>query len=244
MVALLKKEINSFFSSLIGYIVIIVFLLTLGLIMWIFPGADFNIIESGYSNIDPLFIVAPWVFLFLIPAVTMKMFAEEQKSGTIEILLTQPLTDLQIVLAKYFSAVILVIIALLPTSIYYITVYMLANPVGNIDTAGIMGSYIGLLFLCSGFASIGVFASALSNNQIVSFILAVILSFFFYSGFEFLGSIISHPTISNGLAQLGISDHYASMSRGVIDSRDVIYFISLTLFFVFFTRFILEKRKW
>ena len=158
--------------------------------MWIFPGADFNIIESGYSNIDPLFIVAPWVFLFLIPAVTMKMFAEEQKSGTIEI------------------------------------------------------SYIGLVFLCSGFASIGVFASALSNNQIVSFILAVILSFFFYSGFEFLGSIITQPTISNLLAQLGISSHYGSMSRGVIDSRDVIYFISLTLFFVFFTRFILEKRKW
>ncbi|MBK6988211.1 MAG: gliding motility-associated ABC transporter permease subunit GldF [Bacteroidia bacterium] len=244
MVALLKKEINSFFSSLIGYIVIIVFLLTLGLIMWIFPGADFNIIESGYSNIDPLFIVAPWVFLFLIPAVTMKMFAEEQKSGTIEILLTQPLTDLQIVLAKYFSAVLLVIIALVPTLVYYITVYMLANPAGNIDTAGIIGSYIGLVFLCSGFASIGVFASALSNNQIVSFILAVILSFFFYSGFEFLGSIITQPTISNLLAQLGISSHYGSMSRGVIDSRDVIYFISLTLFFVFFTRFILEKRKW
>ncbi len=244
MVALLKKEINSFFSSLIGYIVIIVFLLTLGLIMWIFPGADFNIIESGYSNIDPLFIVAPWVFLFLIPAVTMKMFAEEQKSGTIEILLTQPLTDLQIVLAKYFSAVLLVIIALVPTLVYYITVYMLANPAGNIDTAGIIGSYIGLIFLCSGFASIGVFASALSNNQIVSFILAVILSFFFYSGFEFLGSIITQPTISNLLAQLGISSHYGSMSRGVIDSRDVIYFISLTLFFVFFTRFILEKRKW
>ncbi len=212
--------------------------------MWIFPGADFNIIESGYSNIDPLFIVAPWVFLFLIPAVTMKMFAEEQKSGTIEILLTQPLTDLQIVLAKYFSAVLLVIIALVPTLVYYITVYMLANPAGNIDTAGIIGSYIGLIFLCSGFASIGVFASALSNNQIVSFILAVILSFFFYSGFEFLGSIITQPTISNLLAQLGISSHYGSMSRGVIDSRDVIYFISLTLFFVFFTRFILEKRKW
>lgn len=229
---------------MIGYIVIIVFLLTLGLIMWIFPGADFNIIESGYSNIDPLFIVAPWVFLFLIPAVTMKMFAEEQKSGTIEILLTQPLTDLQIVMAKYFSAVLLVIIALVPTLVYYITVYMLANPAGNIDTAGIIGSYIGLIFLCSGFASIGVFASALSNNQIVSFILAVILSFFFYSGFEFLGSIITQPTISNLLAQLGISSHYGSMSRGVIDSRDVIYFISLTLFFVFFTRFILEKRKW
>lgn len=212
--------------------------------MWIFPGADFNLIESGFSNIDPLFIVAPWVFLFLIPAVTMKMFAEEQKSGTIEILLTQPLTDLQIVIAKYFSAVLLVLIALIPTLVYYISVYLLANPVGNIDTAGIIGSYIGLIFLCSGFASIGVFASALSNNQIVSFILAVILSFFFYSGFEFLGSIITNPSISNFLSQLGISSHYGSMSRGVIDSRDVIYFVSLTFFFVLFTRFILERRKW
>lgn len=244
MVALLKKEINSFFSSLIGYIVIIVFLLTLGLIMWIFPGAGFNIIESGFSNIDSLFIVAPWVFLFLIPAVTMKMFAEEHKSGTIEILLTQPVTDLQIVLSKYFSAVILVIIALLPTTIYYITVYQLANPVGNIDTAGIIGSYIGLIFLCSGFASIGVFASALTSNQIVSFILAVILSFFFYSGFEFLGSIVSNPVIGNILAGLGISSHYGSLSRGVIDTRDVVYFISLTLLFIYSTRFILEKRKW
>lgn len=229
---------------MIGYIVIIVFLLTLGLIMWIFPGADFNIIESGFSNIDPLFIIAPWVFLFLIPAVTMKMFAEEHRSGTIEILLTQPVSDIQIVLAKYFSAVILLLIALVPTSIYYITVYQLANPVGNIDTAGIIGSYIGLIFLCSGFASIGVFASALTNNQIVSFILAVILSFFFYIGFEFLASIVSNPVIGNILAGLGISSHYASLSRGVIDTRDVIYFISLTLLFIFSTRFILEKRKW
>ncbi len=212
--------------------------------MWIFPGADFNIIESGFSNIDPLFIVAPWVFLFLIPAVTMKMFAEEQRSGTIETILTQPISDLQIVLAKYFSAVILVVIALLPTMVYYFSVYQLANPVGNIDTAGIIGSYIGLIFLCSAFSAIGVFASALTNNQIVSFILAVILCFFFYSGFEFLSSIISNPLIGNVLARLGISSHYASLSRGVIDSRDLTYFVSISLLFVFSTRFILERRKW
>jgi ABC-2 type transport system permease protein len=244
VIALLKKEINSFFSSLIGYIVVIVFLLALGLIMWIFPGAENNVIESGYANIDSLFVIAPWVFLFLIPAVTMKMFAEEQKSGTIEILLTQPMSDLQIVFAKYAAAVILVIISIVPTIIYYISVYMLANPSGNIDSAGIVGSYIGLLFLCSGFAAIGVFASSISNNQIVSFILAVILSFFFYSGFEFLSSIIPVTAASNVLAQLGISSHYASLSRGVIDTRDVVYFLSLSLFFIFFTRFILERRKW
>ncbi|MFZ7146065.1 MAG: gliding motility-associated ABC transporter permease subunit GldF, partial [Bacteroidota bacterium] len=160
------------------------------------------------------------------------------------ILLTQPISDLQIVLAKFFSAVILVVIALVPTAIYYITVYQLANPVGNLDSAGIVGSYIGLIFLCSGFASIGVFASAVTSNQIVSFILAVILSFFFYSGFEFLSTIISNPVAGNLLARLGISNHYASLSRGVIDTRDVVYFISLSLLFIFSTRFILEKRKW
>lgn len=244
MVALLKKEINSFFSSLMGYIVLIVFLLSLGLIMWIFPGAENNIIESGYANMDSLFVIAPWVFLFLIPAVTMKMFAEEQKSGTIEVLLTQPLSELQIVLAKYFSAVLLVIIALIPTLVYYISIYLLANPTGNIDTAGIIGSYIGLIFLCSGFSSIGVFSSALSNNQIVAFIFALILCFFFYSGFAFVASIIPNASVSNTLSQLGISSHYASMSRGVIDTRDVIYFLSLTLIFIFLSRFILEKRKW
>ena len=244
MVALLKKEINSFFSSLMGYIVLIVFLLSLGLIMWIFPGAENNIIESGYANMDSLFVIAPWVFLFLIPAVTMKMFAEEQKSGTIEVLLTQPLSELQIVIAKYFSAVLLVIIALIPTLVYYISIYLLANPTGNIDTAGMIGSYIGLIFLCSGFSSIGVFSSALSNNQIVAFIFALILCFFFYSGFEFVASIIPNASVSNTLSQLGISSHYASMSRGVIDTRDVIYFLSLTLIFIFLSRFILEKRKW
>ena len=212
--------------------------------MWIFPGAENNIIESGYANMDSLFVIAPWVFLFLIPAVTMKMFAEEQKSGTIEVLLTQPLSELQIVLAKYFSAVLLVIIALIPTLVYYISIYLLANPTGNIDTAGIIGSYIGLIFLCSGFSSIGVFSSALSNNQIVAFIFALILCFFFYSGFAFVASIIPNASVSNTLSQLGISSHYASMSRGVIDTRDVIYFLSLTLIFIFLSRFILEKRKW
>ncbi len=138
--------------------------------MWLIPGNGTNIIESGYANIDPLFVLAPWLFLFLIPAVTMRMFAEEQKSGTIELLLTQPITDLQIVFAKYLAAVLLVLIALLPTVIYYFSVSQLATPIGNIDTAGILGSYIGLLFLCSGFASIGIFASSVRSNHIFSFL--------------------------------------------------------------------------
>lgn len=244
MFALFRKEINSFFSSLTGYIVLFVFLSGTGLIMWVFPGSDFNIIEYGYATLDSLFVLAPWLFLFLIPAVTMRMFAEEQKSGTIELLLTKPLSDMHIVAAKYLSAVFLVLIALLPTLIYFISLYYLATPTGNIDVAGIFGSYIGLIFLCSGFSAIGIFCSALSSNQIVAFILAVLFSFFFYMGFEFIGSIVSSPLLNNILSSMGVSLHYKSLSRGVIDSRDIIYFISLTALFLFLTRFILEKRKW
>ena len=193
---------------------------------------------------DSFFILAPWLFLFLIPAVTMRMFAEEYKSGTIELLLTKPLSDLQIVGAKYAAAVSLVAFALIPTLVYFFCLYFISTPVGNIDIAGITGSYIGLLFLCSAFVSIGLFCSVISKNQIVSFIIAVILSFFFYSGFEFLSTIIVVPLISNIFSFFGISAHYSSLSRGVIDTRDLVYFISLTLLFIFFSRFILEKRKW
>jgi len=212
--------------------------------MWVFPDSDFNVLENGYSSMDSFFLLAPWLFLFLIPAVTMKMFAEEQKTGTIELLMTKPLTDLEIVMAKFASAVLLVVFALIPTLVYFSSIYLLSVPVGNVDIAGITGSYIGLLFLCSAFASIGLFCSVVSNNQIVSFILAVIISFFFYSGFDFLSTIIVVPQISNILSYAGMSSHYSSLSRGVLDSRDLIYFVSLTFLFVFFSRFILEKRKW
>ena len=244
MFAVFKKEINSFFSSLTGYIVILVFLISMGLIIWVFPGTNFNILENGYATLDSLFILAPWLFLFLIPAVTMRTFAEEKKSGTIELLMTKPMTDLQLVFAKYASAFVLVLSALLPTVIYLATIYWLATPTGNVDLAGITGSYIGLLFLCSGFVSIGIFCSVITGNQVVSFIVALILCFFFYYGFDFLSSIISIPVLSNTLSQLGINLHYISLSRGVIDTRDLIYFISLTLLFLFMSKFVLERRKW
>jgi ABC-2 type transport system permease protein len=244
VIALLKKEINSFLSSLIGYVVMAVFLLSIGLFMWIIPGTDFNIIENGYANIDTLFIIAPWVFMFLIPAVTMRSFAEENKTGTIELLLTRPLTDFQIIFSKYIAGVLLVLFSLVPTLIYFISVRYLAAPVGNVDTGAIAGSYIGLFFLCSAFVSIGVLASALSNNQIISFILAVILSFFFYTGFDSLSTLSLSGLLPNILARIGIQSHYASMSRGVIDTRDMIYFITLTAFFLLVTKFFLEKRKW
>lgn len=227
-----------------GYMVICVFLFSMGLFIWIIPGTEFNLVQNGTASLDALFILAPWIFLFLIPAVTMRMFAEEQRSGTIETLLTRPLSDLQIVLAKYGASIVLVLLALVPTLIYYFSVYWLASPSGNVDTAGILGSYLGLIFLCSGFTSIGVFASSLTQNQIISFLLALLLSFFFYTGFEALSSFDLPLSIRNLLSALGISSHYSSLSRGVIDTRDVIYFFSLSCFFIFLTKFNLERRKW
>ena len=244
MIALFKKEINSFFSSLTGYLVILVFLIASGLILWVFPGSEFNVLENGYANLQGFFTLAPWLFLFLIPAITMRMFAEEQKTGTIELLLSRPITDINIVFAKYGSAVILVLCAIIPSFVYIGSIYFLSSPTGNIDIAGISGSYIGLLFLCSAFVSIGIFSSIITGNQVISFILAVVFCFFFYSGFEFMSTFLSSPKISNLLSFIGISHHYESLSRGVIDTRDVFYFLSLTLLFIFLSRFMLEKRKW
>jgi ABC-2 type transport system permease protein len=243
MYALLKKEISSFLSSLIGYIVIIVFLLAISLYMWVFPGES-NILESGYSNIDTLFVIAPWVFMFLIPAITMRSFADEKKSGTIELLLTYPITDMQIILAKYLAGFILVVFSLLPTLLFYFTVHMLGNPPGNIDTGGMWGSYIGLLFLASGFVAIGIFSSSLTDNQIVAFIISLFISFLAYLGFESLSSLFAFGGIDNLILELGINTHYVSLSRGVIDSRDVLYFLSLITIFLLMTRTVLESRKW
>jgi ABC-2 type transport system permease protein len=242
--SLLRKEINSFLGSVIGYVVIVVFLTITGLFAWILPGTDFNIIASGYATLDSLFILSPWVFMFLIPAITMRSFAEEIKTGTIELLLTKPFTDYQIIAAKYMAGIILVLFALLPTLVYYLIVNNLADPVGNLDHGGIRGSYIGLLLLGSAYVSIGIFASCISNNQIISFILAVLITFVFHVGFDFLSTISYNQEVNYILSQLGMSAHYASLSRGVIDTRDAVYFLSITLLFLSSARLILEKRKW
>lgn len=215
--------------------------------MWILrsdANTDSNILDNGYATIDPLFTIAPWLFLFLIPAITMRSFADEKRAGTIELLLTRPLTDLQIILAKYFAGFILVLFSLLPTLVYYYSVHQLGNPPGNIDTGGMWGSYIGLLFLGAAFVSIGIFASAISENQVVSFILALFLCFFIYTGFDFISSLALFGKIDNLIISLGINSHYVSMSRGVIDTRDVIYFVSLIAIFILSTRTVLESRKW
>jgi len=230
-------------SSIMGYMVICVFLFIMGIFIWIIPGTEFNLLENRMAALDSLFILAPWVFLFLIPAINMRMFAEEKRSGTIETLFTRPLTDLQIVLAKYGASILLVIISLLPTIIYYISIYRMASPAGNIDTAGIMGSYLGLIFLCSGFTAIGIFASSLTQNQIIAFLLSLLLSFLFYNGFEALSTMNLPDGLKSIFSAIGISSHYSSMSRGVIDTRDMIYFLSLSTFFIFLTRYNLEKRK-
>ena len=243
MFTLFKKEINGFLDSLIGYIVIFVFLLLLGLFLWVFP-LQFNILDFGFANLDGLFILAPFIFLFLIPAITMRSFADEKKSGTLELLMTQPLTDTQVILAKYFAGVVLVLFSLFPTMIYFISVYHLGLPPGNLDIGAIWGSYTGLLFLGITFVSIGIFSSSITDNQIISFIIAITLCFFMYMGFEWIYTFIVSGTVGLIIESLGINAHYTSMSRGVIDTRDLIYFISVSLFFLLLTKLSLESRKW
>lgn len=243
MFTIFLKEINIFFSSLIGYIALAVFFIITGLFLWIFP--DTSLLEYGYATLDYLFILAPWIFMFLIPAITMRSFAEEIKSGTIELLATRPITDLQIIMGKYLASFVLVIFALLPTLLYFYTIYSLGSPVGNIDTGAVWGSYIGLLLLAACFVSIGIFASALTSNQIVAFILAVFLCFFFYQAFDYLSKLdIFYATIDNVVELIGINAHYTSISRGVVDTRDIIYFFSFISIFILLTKTVLESRKW
>ena len=243
MLTLLKKEISSFLSSLIGYIVITVFLLINGLFLWVFDG-DFNILTFGYANLDGLFMIAPFVFLFLVPAITMRSFAEEKRSGTIELILTKPLTEFKIVMAKFLAGLILVVFSLLPTLIYVFSVYQLGLPKGNLDMGGIWGSYIGLLFLAASFVAIGMFASSISDNQIASFIIAVFLSGFLYIGFEFIYSLDLFGKVDLFIKSLGINEHYKSMSRGVLDTRDILYFLGVIAFFILLSKFSVERRKW
>lgn len=241
MFTLLVKEINSFLSSLIGYIVIAVFLAAIGLVMWVFPG---NTLDNGYANIDQLFIIAPWVFAFLAPAITMRSFSEEHRTGTLELLLTKPLSDWQIILAKFFAGFALIVLTLLPTLVYYYTVNTLAQPQGNVDTGAMWGSYLGLLFLGGGFIAIGIFSSSLSENQIVAFILGVFFSFLMYFGIEQVASYDLFGSYDSVVLKLGMFEHYLSISRGVVDTRDLLYFGSLVAFFLMLTKLKLESRKW
>ena len=238
MIAILKKEINSFFASPIGYLVMAIFLLGNGILLWFFK-SQFNVLDYGFADLTSFFTLAPWVLLFLIPAVTMRSFSEEKKQGTLELLLTRPASKLQIVLGKYFGAFVLTMLALIPTLLYVFTIYKLGLPEGNLDVGSIIGSYIGLLFLIAAYTSIGVFASTLSQNQIVAFISAVALCLCFYLGFQGLADVLS----SNSIEHYGMDFHYKSVSRGVIDSRNILYFVCLTAAFIALTVYGIGKHN-
>ena len=240
MLSIFKKEIRSFLSSLIAYVVIVVFLLIIGLFTWVF--ANGNVLILGHANLDILFFMAPWVFTFLISAITMRSFSEELKQGTFEILSTKPIKDIQIILGKFFASVALVVFALLPTVVYVYSIYKLGQPQGNLDMGATMGSYIGLLLLGASYVSIGLFASVITPNQIVAFILGLFLCFFFYVGFQQLSNLSLFGSYDSFVQNLGIQLHYDSISRGVVDSRDLAYFVSLIFTFISLTFLTLRRR--
>ena len=225
MKSIVLREIKSFFGSPIGYLVIAIFLIINGLFLWVFEG-DYNILNTGFADLTPFFTLSPWILIFLIPAVTMRSFSDEKKQGTLELLLTKPLSIWQIVNGKFIGALLLIIMAIIPTFIYVAVISNLGMPEGNLDMGSTIGSYFGLLFLIAAYTAIGIFTSTLSDNQIVAFIIAVFLCFFFYFGFEDLAAVV--PNVSSIIASLGMQDHFKSMSRGVLDTRDILYFTSIT----------------
>lgn len=241
MFPILSKELHAFFASPIAYLVIGVYLLINGLFLWVFEG-ELNILQAGFADLNNYFYLAPWVLLFLIPAVTMKSFSEELQNGTLELLKTRPLSIWDILLGKYLAAVILVLIALLPTLVYVYSVYQLGNPVGNIKLGSTLASFFGLLLLIIAYSSIGIFASTLSKNQIVAFVLAVFICFFFYNGFESLASFQTLGSNDYLIENIGMSIHYKSVGKGVLDTRDLVYFMSVTLFFLFLAKKRLESE--
>jgi ABC-2 type transport system permease protein len=242
MLHVFVKEFNAFLNSLIAYVVIGVFLCAIGLLMWVFP--ETSVLEYGYADMDTLFSLGPYVLIFLIPAITMRSFAEEQKSGTLELLFTRPLTHTDIIAGKFLACFVLVLFSLLPTLVYYISVYSLGNPEGNIDTPGVIGSYIGLCLLGAAFCAIGIMASSTTGNQIVAFILSAFCCFLFFSGFNSLASIDLWSDSSNAIKQLGILYHYESLSKGLIDSGDVLYFLSIIALALLITRTVMASRSW
>ncbi|HTF20115.1 MAG TPA: gliding motility-associated ABC transporter permease subunit GldF [Chryseolinea sp.] len=242
MLQIFSKEFSSFLNSLIAYVVIGVFLLAIGLLMWVFP--DSSVLDYGYADMSTLFSLGPFVLIFLIPAITMRSFSEEKKGGTMELLFTKPLTDWDIILGKFLASFALVLLALLPTLVYYYSLHALGDPRGNIDTPGIIGSYIGLAMLAAAFSAIGVMASSMSANQIVAFILAAFLCYLTFSGFDAVSGLAIWGPRALVIKQLGILFHYESMSRGLIDSRDIVYFASAIFLALSITKLILSGRQW
>ncbi|WP_184656446.1 gliding motility-associated ABC transporter permease subunit GldF [Pedobacter cryoconitis] len=242
MYAVFKRELFSLLNSLMAYITIGVFLLVSGLLLWFFP--DTSILEYGYAELNGFFSLTPFLFMFLIPAITMRSFAEERREGTYILLASRPLTDWQIILAKYFACLTLVFFALVPTLLYYYSIIQLGLPKGNIDGGAVAGSYAGLLLLGAAFTAIGIFASSITKNQVIAFAVAVLFSFIVYSGFDSLGKIFTSTILEDVFTWLSINEHFQSMSRGVLDTRDLIYFITFILLFLGITRIVIGGRKW
>lgn len=243
MLAIFKKEINQFFSSITGYVAIIVFLLANGLMLFVFP--DTSLLDYGYANLDPLFDLAPLIFLLLIPAITMRSFADEFKGGTMELLGTKPLSGWQIVMGKFWASALIVGIAVLPTLVYYAAIRALSATPGNIDNGGIGGAYIGLLLLGAVFTAIGIWASSLTANAVIAFLIAIFTCFLFYNGFDALSKLSAFTGVWDYYLQMaGIKFHYNSISRGVVDSRDVIYFLSVIGLMLYLTKTSLQRKMW
>jgi len=242
MLTLFYKEINGFLSSLVAYITIGIFLLVMGLFLWVFP--DSSVLDYGYATLDTLFNTAPYIFMFMIPALTMRSLSEENKEGTFELLATRPLSDWNIVLGKYFACLVIILFALIPTLIYYFTIYQLGITPGNIDTGAVIGSYIGLLLLSAAFVAIGIFVSSITKNQIIAFAIGVFLCFFTFSGFDSLSQLLTFNSVDTSISSLGINEHYQSISRGVLDTRDLFYFLSFIALFLVVTKTVLGGRKW
>lgn len=234
MFAIFKREVQSFFTSPIGYLIVGLFLLLNGLFLWVFKG-DFNIFDYGFADLGNLFLLAPWIFIFLVPAITMKSFSEERKVGTLELLLIKPISIWKLVLGKFWGAFLLCIIAVIPTIIYVFAISNLGITEGNFDLGVVLGSYFGLLFLIGAYTSIGLFSSTLSDNQIVSFIIGILMCFLLFNGFDAISSLFSDGEAQQFVQGIGSRSHFDSIARGIVDTRDLLYFISLTLFFLYLT---------
>ena len=239
MWSICKKELSQFFSNLTGYIAIIVFLLVNGLVLFVFKN---NILDYGYASLEIFFSFAPWILLFLIAAITMRSFADEYKGGTFEVLRTRPLSTWQLVTGKFFGSLLVAVIALLPTLVYYVTINSLASTTG-IDSGAAAGSYLGLLLITALFTSIGICVSSFTTNSVIAFIICLVACVLFYFGFTAISQL---PFFENGadyyIEMMGIEYHYQSISRGVLDTRDLVYFLSLIFFFLLITRQNLQKK--
>jgi ABC-2 type transport system permease protein len=242
MLEIIRKETKVFFSTLTGYIVIAVFLMATGIILWIIPGEN-NLLDNAYSSLDLFFSLAPWLFLFLVPALTMRLIAEEKRMGTIEYMLTQPISSLQFILGKYFAGLLLVLLSIIPTFIYVFSLYRLGQPVGIIDMGATIGSYIGLIFLAAIYVAIGIFSSSITDNQIIAFIIAALISFLFYMGFDSIGTSLGESSLAEVFFSLGINQHYSSISKGLIELKDIVYYLSSIALFIGATEMIFRSKK-